>query len=160
LIHSSLTDQAKATALQAQLKKIGMNVKLVLVETGEYRSRPRRGDFQFRFDGGSLSPDPSMSYGELRCEPDLKKRSSNTMGYCDKEMDSLLESTEKEVNPEKRRALFKQIAAKFLDDIPELYLGYVPQFFAFRDTVKGFTTDSDGNFRWWGGGLHHAWLDK
>lgn len=160
LVHSSLTDQAKGTALQAQLKKIGMDVKLVLVETGEYRARPRRGDFQFRFDGGSLAPDPSMSYGELKCEPDLKKRASNTPGYCDKEMDSLLENAEKEVHPEKRRALFKQIAAKFLDDIPELYLGYVPQFFALRDYVKGFTTDSDANFRWWGGGLNHTWLDK
>jgi ABC-type transport system substrate-binding protein len=75
-------------------------------------------------------------------------------------MEALLDDAEKEVNPEKRRALFKQIVAKVVEDIPELSLGYVPQFFALRDTVKGFSTDSDGNFRWWGGGMNHAWLDK
>lgn len=161
LVQSSLMEQAQGTALQAQLKKVGMSVKLVLVDTGEYRVRTRSGDFQFYFSGGGVYPDPSRSYSaELKCGPDLKKRSLNTPGYCNKDMEALLDDAEKEVNPEKRRALFKQIVAKVVEDIPELSLGYVPQFFALRDTVKGFSTDSDGNFRWWGGGLNHAWLDK
>jgi peptide/nickel transport system substrate-binding protein len=160
LVHSSLTDQVKATVLQAQLKKIGMAVKLVLVDTGEYRDRPRRGDFQLYFSGGSVYPDPGRTYSELKCGPDLKKRSLNTPGYCDKEMDALLDAAEKEVNPEKRKALYKQIVGKVVADVPEVYLGYIPQFFALRDYVKGFTTDSDGNFGWWGGGLNYTWLDK
>jgi len=27
------------------------------------------------------------------------------------------------------------------------------RFFAYREYVKGFTTDDNGSFRWWGGGL-------
>jgi ABC-type transport system substrate-binding protein len=137
-----------------------MNVKLVLVDTGEYRARPRKGEFAFRFDGGSADPDPMMAYGELRCEQDLKKRANNTPGYCDKEMDALIENAEKEINPENRKALFREIVAKILEDLPGLSVGFAPQFFAHRDVVKNFTTDSDANFRWWGGGLNYTWLDR
>ena len=160
LVHSAAIDQAKATALQAQLKKIGMNINIKLVDTGQYRSLPRKGEYAFRFDGGTLYPDPLMAYGEYRCEPDLSKRAQNTSGYCNKEMEGWIEKAEKEVNSEKRRELVRQIVAKLIEDVPEIYTGYAPQFYAHRDYVKGFKTDSDANFRWWGGGLDRAWLDK
>jgi hypothetical protein len=50
--------------------------------------------------------------------------------------------------------------AKVLDDAPELYIGFVPRFFAVRDSVKGFTTNDEGGFFWWGGGLNRAWLER
>lgn len=160
LVHSSAVDQAKATALQAQLKRIGMNMRIKLVDTGQYRSLPRKGEYAFRFDGGTLYPDPLMAYGEYRCEPDLSKRAQNTSGYCNKEMDAWIEKAEKEANPETRRELVRKIVARWIEDMPEIQVGYAPQFYAHRDHVKGFTTDSDANMRWWGGGLTRAWLDK
>jgi len=160
LVQSSLIEQAGAAALQAQLKRIGMNISIRPVDEGDYRSRPRKGDYTFRFDGGTLYPDPLMAYGELHCEPDLSKRAQNTAGYCNKEMDAWIDRAERNADPEERRALVRKIVAKALEDIPEIYLGYVPQFYALRDHVKGFETDSDANFRWWGGGLSHTWLDK
>ena len=75
-------------------------------------------------------------------------------------MDVLIKKAEAERDLVKRRALFKQIVAKVLEDVPELPLFFVPRFFTFRKNVKGFTSDSRGSFRWWGGGLSHAWLDK
>jgi ABC-type transport system substrate-binding protein len=153
--------ESEASALQAQLKRIGIDVKVKILEAGSYTEVARRGEFQIRPGGGSFDNDPSVTYTpQLSCEEDLKKRKNNLSGYCDKEMDALLEKAEAELNLEKRRALFKQIMAKMLDDIPELYLGFVPRFFTTRDYLKNFTTDSDGAFRWWGGGLNHVWLDK
>jgi len=160
MVEPSQTRQAEATMLQAQLKKIGMNVKLDVIESGAYRDRQRKGEFAFKFDSGGLYPDPIQSYGEVKCEPDAKKRASNTTAYCDAQMDRLLERLETEVNTEKREATLREIVIKLQDEIPELYLGFVPQFYAFRDYVKDFTTDSDANLRWWGGGLNHTWLDK
>jgi len=154
------TRQAEATALQAQLKKIGMNVKLDVIESGAYRDRQRKGEFSFKFDSGGLYPDPVQSYGEVKCEGDPKKRAQNTSAYCDPQMDKLLERLETEVVSEKREATLREIVIKLHDEIPELYLGFVPQFYAFRDYVKNFTTDSDANLRWWAGGLNYTWLDK
>jgi ABC-type transport system substrate-binding protein len=121
----------------------------------------RRGDFNFYFGGGNFAADPHPTYGtEFICEADLKKRNNNASGYCDKEMDALITAAEKELDSAKRRALMRQIVTRVSQDIPELPLFFVPRFFTFRDHVKGFTTDGDGAFRWWGGGVSHTWLDK
>lgn len=160
MVEPAQNRQAEAAMLQAQLKKAGMNVKLDVIESGAYRDRQRKGEFAFKFDSGGLYPDPIQSYGEVRCEPDSKKRATNTTGYCDPMMDRLLERLESEANLEKREAVLREIIVKLYEDIPELYLGFVPQFYAFRAYVKDFTTDSDANIRWWGGGLSHTWLDK
>jgi len=149
------------TILQAQLRKIGMKVELDMVARSAFASRARTGDFEFRITGGSFYPDPSATYGnDFRCEKDLKKRTGNSSGYCDREMDVLVTKAETELNTEKRKVLFRQILTKAAEAVPELYLGFGPRFFTFREFVKGFTTDNDGAYSWWGGGLNHTWLDK
>ncbi len=153
--------EAEPTTLQAQLKRIGVNIKLRVLDAGATHSLHRKGEFAFYFGGGNFNPDPWPTYGtEFVCEHDLKKRSNNAAGYCDKEMDSLIKKAETEPDAATRRELFKRIVAKVLEDVPELPLFFVPRFFTFRDHVKGFTTDSDGAFRWWGGGLNYTWPDK
>jgi len=150
-----------AATLQAQLKKIGMNIRLDMLTRGAFTTRVRRGEFAFRITGGSFYPDPSATYGsDFRCEKDLKKRTGNSSGFCDKEMDNLIKKGETEFDPDIRRAVFKRIITKVAEDLPEVYLGYGPRFFTFRKFVKGFTTDDNADFRWWRGGLHYTWLDK
>jgi ABC-type transport system substrate-binding protein len=154
-------EEPEPTALQAQLRRIGMNIQLKVVEAGAVHAMHRRGDFNFYFGGGNFAADPHPTYGtEFICEADLKKRNNNASGYCDKEMDALITAAEKELDSAKRRALMRQIVTRVSQDIPELPLFFVPRFFTFRDHVKGFTTDGDGAFRWWGGGVSHTWLDK
>jgi ABC-type transport system substrate-binding protein len=75
-------------------------------------------------------------------------------------MDTLLRTAGAEMDQEKRTALFKQIVGKLLEDVPELHIGFVPRFFTFREYVKDFTTDGEGGFRPWDGGLNYTWLDK
>ncbi len=153
--------EVMSITLQAQLRKIGMNVKLDMLTRGAFASRARKGAFEFRFTGGSFYPDPSASYGsDFRCPVDLRKRTGNNSGYCDKEMDDLIKKGETEFDPDIRRAVFKRIVTKVAEDLPEVYLGYGPRFFTFRNFVKGFSTDDNADYRWWRGGLHYTWLDK
>jgi ABC-type transport system substrate-binding protein len=56
--------ETEATVLQAQLKEIGMNVKVDLVDFGTYVARPRAGEYAFLFGGTSLDPDPAIAYVE------------------------------------------------------------------------------------------------
>ena len=155
------SDQIMAQTLQAQLKKIGVNLALDSLEVGAYNVRERKGEFAMRFRGGDFYPDPWTTYGQdLRCEADLKKRNANTSGYCDKEMDALVNNAETELDVNKRKALFRRILTKMSEDVPEIYVGFVPRFFTMRDYVKGFTTDAAGRFMSLHGGLTHAWLDK
>ena len=153
--------ETEASTVQAQLKRIGMTVKLNLMEYGLYTAKQRSGEFDMIPSGGDYEADPISTYGDqFRCPADYKKRTANDTGYCDKEMDALIGAAETEVDVAKRRALVQRIVKKLAEDVPEVPIGFVPRFFAFRDHVKAFKTDRQGSFQWLGGGLSHAWLDK
>jgi ABC-type transport system substrate-binding protein len=147
--------------LQAQLKKIGMNIKIENIDFGAHRARIRSGDYTLNVTGGNLETDIYEAYGaNRRCESDLKKRRNNLSGHCDKEVEALLDKAEQELDNTKRRELIKQILHKHFEDVAEIYIGFAPRFFAMRDYVKGFSTSGDDIYRWSGGGVNHVWLDK
>ena len=161
MINQGEATETEATVLQAQLKRIGMNIKLKVMDRGASAEILRKGNYAFRFAGGGFDVDPLGAYLDKKCEPDReKKRIRNESGYCDSEMDRLLDKAARELNPQKRKQFLKQIVAKANADVPELALGFAPRFFALRDYVKGFTTNGGGDFRPWGGGLNYVWLDK
>jgi peptide/nickel transport system substrate-binding protein len=153
--------EAMATVIQAQLKKIGMNVAIRPIEYGARRDQIRRGDTTFDIVGSDYYADPYTTYRqELACEPNPKVRSGNWTGYCNKERDTLYEKLETEANPQKRKALLKQLLTMDTETYALIPLGFAPRFFTFRDHVKGFATDEQGAFIWPEGGLLKAWLDK
>jgi len=152
--------EIEAAVVQAQLKRIGMKVKLTVLERGAALDLRRKGKFTFRFKGGSYYKDPVEAYNEYGCEEDLTKRIQNEAGYCSKEFDALLAKAETEVDPAKRKALVKSLVIKLYTDLPLVGIGVTPRYFAFGDRVKGFTTNQNADFLYWGGGLHYTWLDK
>jgi peptide/nickel transport system substrate-binding protein len=161
IVDQQATSVSAATAIQSQLKKVGLNVNIQVLEVGAYNTRTRRGDYAFSFTGANFYPDASATYrNDLACEQDAKNRTVNDSGYCDKAMDSLLQKSETELDEKKRRELLREIVTKMNEDLPNLYVGFSSRLFAFRDFVKGFTTIGDGTFIWWGGGLNHTWLDR
>ena len=154
--------ETEATTLKAQMAKIGLNIDLNVMDSGSYTDRRNRGKFAFSFDGSSSSPDPWPTYArDLVCPRNMKHRSGNVSGYCNKEVDALFKKARGELNVGKRDQLFRQILTQVAEDVPSVYVAFVPRFFTFRDYVKGFTTDTDGaSYRWWGGGMNYTWLDK
>lgn len=154
--------EAMATVLQAQLKRVGINIKLQAFDFGAYRAKIRRGESTLTLTGGGYFADPVTTYrSSLHCEQDPRKRASNWTGYCNKRLDTLFEELDTELNQQNRKKILTQIVTKVNDDVPILSIGFVPRFFTVRDYVKGFTTNDDGGrFVWGGGGLTHTWLDK
>ena len=154
--------EVEAAVIQSQLRKIGMNIKIKMMDRGAAFETRRKGQYAFKLaGGGSVGPDPVDSYLPIHvCEPDPRKRNQNETGYCDKEMDALLKTAQAEHDQKKVGELMKKILAKINDDVPELLIGFTPRFFATRDFVKGFTTNNEGDFRWWRGGMNYVWLDK
>jgi len=150
----------EGAAIQAQLKRVGVKVEIKILERASALELRRQGKYMFKLAGGSDYPDPLPAYIEYTCEPDPRKRRMNESGYCDKEYDALIKKAEGEVDPEKRKTIFKQVVAKWVSDLPVVALGFTPRFFTFRDYVKGFVTNASGDFQPWGGGLSQAWIDK
>ncbi|MGH7845455.1 MAG: ABC transporter substrate-binding protein [Candidatus Binatia bacterium] len=150
----------EGTAIQAQLKRIGMKVELKILERASALEARRKGKYMFKLAGGSDYPDPLPAYQEYMCEPDPRKRRLNESGYCNKKYDALLKKAEAEVDPGKRRALFKQAVTILAEDVPVLPIGFTPRFFTFRNHVKGFVTNASGDFQPWGAGLIRTWIKK
>ncbi len=151
--------EAEATIIQSQLKKIGVKMKITPLERASALDYRRKGKFHFKLSGGSAYADPIQAYNEYECE-DLRKRRSNEAGYCDKEFDRLLAKAETERDPAKRRELFKKLVQMLNKEIPLLPILFATRHFAFRDYVKGFTTDENAHYRHYGGGLNYTWIDK
>ena len=150
-----------STTVQSQLKKIGMNIKIVTMEYGARRDQIRKGDTTIDLTGGDFYADPSTTYRQLlACEPNPKVRSANRTGYCNKERDAMFDRLETELDPKKRKEMLKQILNLETQALAEIPIGFAPRFYTFRDRVKGFTTDDNGAFIWSGGGLTRTWVDK
>jgi peptide/nickel transport system substrate-binding protein len=157
LVRQAGEEAAFAATLQAQMKKLGVNIRIDTADNASYTDRLRRGEFAFMLTGGSHDADPGRTYArDLRCPPDANKRDENQAGYCDPEMDALLTRLDAEMDPARRRDMVKQLVAKLNQDLPYLPIGFVPRYFMFRDAVKGFTTDGEGSFL----GLNNTWLDR
>ena len=150
----------EGATIQAQLKRVGVKVELKILERASALEIRRQGKYMFKLAGGCDYPDPLPAYEEYACEPNLHNRRLNESGYCDKDYDALLKKAEGEVDLEKRKAMFKQVVTKLMDDLPILVIGFTPRFFTFRDHVKDFVTNASGDFEPWGAGLSHAWIDK
>jgi ABC-type transport system substrate-binding protein len=153
--------ETAASVIQAQLKRIGISINIRLFEYSAHRTKIQDGTYTFDYMGSSPHPDPSTTYAvEIKCIPDLKNRASTYSGYCNKEIDALLEKAEVELDVQKRKEMFRQVLTRVHDDSPVVPITFVPRFFALRDYVKGFATGDDGEFRAHGVGLNYTWLDK
>ncbi|MGH7835648.1 MAG: ABC transporter substrate-binding protein, partial [Candidatus Binatia bacterium] len=161
LVEQSSTRETEELALQAQLKKIGLNIQPQMTDRGAQTTLVLGGEFSLVFRGGDFLPDPVATYAtHFSCEPDPKKRRTNFSGYCNKEVDSMFQQLATEADAAKRKSLLRAILTHLSEDVPELPIGFVPRFFALRSHVKGFSTDDNSSFRWSGGGLNFTWLDK
>jgi peptide/nickel transport system substrate-binding protein len=151
--------QTVAATIQAQLKKVGVNLAIQPLEFASQRDLIAKGQFTFDFMGSNYYDDPFSTYNDLICE-NPRNRIVNYAGYCDQEMDSLLRQIEKELDPTKQQALLKQVLTKRYNDLPQGMGIFVPRFYAFRDVLKNFVTDDDQNLVWSKGGLQYAWLES
>ncbi len=159
VIENASDVQTVAATMQSQLKRVGINVTIRTLEFAAQRELIQKGQFTVDFMGTNYYDDPFTTYAELLCE-NPRNRITNYAGYCNQDVDNELHQLQKELDPAKEQALLKDILTKEHTDMPQAMGLFVPRFYAFRDVVKDFQTDDDGNLITDGGGLNYAWLNK
>lgn len=147
------TALADAQSIQAQLKQIGIEAEIELLELGIYVDRWLAGDMDAWAGLNSGAPDPDFmlfrywhSTGNLNFVP----------GWNDPEVDALLEQGKAVTDPEERKAVYAEVQKKLVEAAPWIwtYVGY--EYRPMQSYVKGFTPMSDGSFIY----LRDVWLDK
>jgi peptide/nickel transport system substrate-binding protein len=156
------TEEEELQVIHRQLNTAGIKTKVLVLERGARESKETRGDFMMHLSGSEVPNDPAEEYPlELGCneeEVKAKKRIENSSGYCNKEMDRLMDEAGKTTDERKRKELYTRVIRIVHEEIPEIPLAFVPRFFTYHKKVRGFETDYDGRFNAGSFGLLHVWI--
>jgi peptide/nickel transport system substrate-binding protein len=143
-----------AVLLIDQLKQIHIDGELELIDTPQYFPKIRRKDFAVALNLQTSGPDPDpiaqLFYG---CVSNL-----NWDGYCNPEMDKLIEQQSREPELERRKRLLWTIERRLAEDNVRPIIFYRWGGTCLRPYVKELTVMVNSIFNGWR--MEDVWLDK
>lgn len=145
-----------ATLAQAQLKKVGINLKFQVMDRAAHRSRQGKGEFDVNPGHLTYVPDPDGLYYRFF----QSGQRNNYAKWNLPEYDELVQKARETRDTAQRRVMYRKALDMINRDLPHLFLGHLPIFQASRAHLKGMKTNCRGDIRWSEGGVSHAWLDK
>lgn len=151
LVLVSSSQQPVHELIQAQLKKIGVDVQIQMMGVPAFFDACGKGNDNLCFLGGTTSPDPGLwmsGYFGI-------KGTYNWSNHSDTKLDGLLGDGLKTADPAKRRDIYAQVQRMILDQALTLPVFYERDTFAARSEIKNLTFDafSDPN-------LYDAYVQK
>ena len=131
-----------AVILQDQLKQIGIDLAIETVEWGAFLDGTARGDHEmFLLGWGTVTRDPDYGIYELVSTTTMGS-AGNRSFYSNPTVDKLLEEGRTELDPEKRKAIYKEIQEIIRKDIPMYMIIYPLQNVVTQKNIKNFKLDS------------------
>lgn len=129
--------------VQAMGAEAGFDITLRPTEFAALQSELREGRFEVGQSGwsGRVDPDGNI-HQHVTCEGGL-----NDGGYCNEEVDRLLDEARSLDDPQARTALYDQAQAILSEERPIVYLYYLPYPFAHTNDLAGFVGYPDGMIR-------------
>lgn len=114
---------AVAQVIQAQLRDVGVEVTFQTLESAAWTQRWRSGQWEAMVSAWFLPADPSVT-GLYACEG-----SNNMTGFCDPELDALMERSDRTLDPARRKAALDsvQVAVAGEHRFLPLYFNVVPE---------------------------------
>ena len=104
-----------ALSRQDDLKKVGINLKIMLLDTAANRERHEKGDFQVYTAPSSVAmDDPDLYYTRYTCDAP-----SNFGRYCNPAFDQLFDQQSRIFDVAKRAEITRQMERILLEDLPD-----------------------------------------
>jgi peptide/nickel transport system substrate-binding protein len=151
-------DLAGAEAAIGQLKHIGIEGVMKVIDRAPYTSMMKRGEYTISFRGDSERYDWDDAYFPYFHSSEIDK--NNWSRYSNKGLDELLQKGRTAMARDERAAIYRRVVEAVMDDVPILYISKPIVGIALRDYVKGYRKGFSVRFAWHGGGLKYFWLDK
>lgn len=146
-------DKTVVQLLQAQLKKVGIEIELEAFDRLAFNDKWYKGQGEMGQNFASIpKPDPYIQYQIYHGTKAL----FNFTGYSNKDYDKALEDSKTEFDTAKRKALLKKAQEIYLDDSAEIFLFQMPLYQAYNKKLQNFKTDPDGAWA----SLKDAWIKK
>ncbi len=131
------------TALQQMWAPIGVKLKIEQLDNPTNVARYRAEDFQMRHGGWTDDiADPSEIASYFAYSPTVNNLHS---GWKSTKVDELFQQSQAEIDPVKRRALYKELQEIYIDEAPIVFMYETPYPVCWRKNVKGFVQIPLGN---------------
>jgi peptide/nickel transport system substrate-binding protein len=137
--------------IQAQLKDIGVDMKIELLEFGKLLADLNGHNFAALRIGWSGRPDPDGNAHVFL----HSKGGLNRVRYNNPKMDELLDQARAESDQGRRTGLYARVTRLAAEDAPYVWLHHDAEIKLWANAVKGFEHVSDGMIR-----LKGVWLEK
>lgn len=128
--------------IQQQLQEIGVQVNADFGEGGAAFERlaPRDWDlFLFAWVG---APDPSGGDTIWQCEETVGEQSLNYTGFCNPEVDELIQEQLETIDPQERAALYNEADALIAQGVPVIPLYQKPAFLGWNADIEGVVNNA------------------
>jgi peptide/nickel transport system substrate-binding protein len=143
-----------AQLLQAELKKIGVQMEISVIEGASGLQRALSGNYEAIYLAWDLDPDPD-TYA-LFHSSQIPPRGQNLVFYSNPEADRLMEAGRRELDRSKRQEIYHQLHAVLAEDQPYLWVAQVSTKWCVNRRVKGVELSPVlGPYLWYPGEL--AW---
>jgi len=137
-----------------QLKEVYIEGELEPIDTTNYFPRIRRKDFTLGLSLQASGPDPDsvldLFYG--------RGSNLNWDGYCDREIDQMIEQQSREGDADRRKQLLWAIEEKLAEEVARPIIFYAPGGACWQPYVKGVTLMTTSIFN--GNRREDVWLDR
>src|SRR5215471_16173644 len=144
-----------AVILIDQLKEIFIDGELEPIDTAQWYPKVQRKDYMVALNlTGTLTDDPdAMLYENYACGG-----VGNYNGYCDPEIDKLIEQQSIEANQERRKHIVWDIERRLVEDNAKPLLYFGRGGICWDPKVKGLTITVNSIYNGWR--MEDVWLDK
>lgn len=143
LVANDSVTQQSAQVIQAMAAEAGFDVRLRVTEFATLLREQQQGNYQASMLAWSGRIDPDGNIHQFAtCHGSI-----NVTGYCNPEVDRLLDEARVTTDEAKRHALYDRAMAPLLADLPQLYLYTEPRLFALTRRLHGFVPHPDGLIR-------------
>ncbi len=144
-----------AAILIDQLKSIWTDAELETIETANWIPKLMRKDYTLAISlSGSAVDDPDQIFYESY----VCKSPRNYTGYCDRDMEALVDKQSMEIDPEKRKQIVWEIERKMAADVVRPVIYHVRAATCWHKEVKNITQMENSAYNNWR--LEDAWLDR
>ena len=135
--------RAVAEVIQSMAAEAGFDLKIRVTEFATSLNEAEKGNFQMYMLAWSGRTDPDGNiYSFSSCKGPL-----NYGRYCDPAMDALLDKARTSTSTAERKALYEQVADKWLNQGSVIYLYHRALLFAHSPRLEGFKVMPDGLMR-------------
>ena len=133
--------------VQSELREAGVEVEIQLRDPPTHRVSLRNGEFEFATTGANIFLDPDQNYFDyFHTEAGEGSRGRNTSRYSSLRVDRLLEEGWKNLDPQKRRKIYREFVELIHHEVPVLYYLISPNVFGYRPQLIGFEARGQGRF--------------